>query len=202
MWGGRFASVVVLVALIASCDGTHTKTGGKKATTVGTSAPACLVHSPTTSTTADLGYTSFTFSDTGGTPVPTTVVKPHCLPVGPVVHALQLAEAINASSLGCETASLDSSVIKTPPTSASPKEQVSCDIGDDSITISLWADHNGLARAIPYVRQGHCYVETHNPSNQGRTYVEGDNWIVYPQYTATAHRLGTALRATEQTIHC
>jgi hypothetical protein len=195
----NFVTLVVLAAVAASCS---SGSGSDKAKNVAAIKPACVVHSQASTTTTIPGHTPFTVGVINGTPVPTTVVQPRCLPDGHVSHALQVAEAIKASGLGCDTASLDSSVVKTPPSPANPTEEVSCDIGDDSISISLWTDHDGLARAIPYLRQGQCYVEAHNPTDQGQTYVEGDNWIAYPQYTTTADRLRTALGGTEQTNHC
>jgi hypothetical protein len=135
----------------------------------------------------------------GGTPVPTTVVLAKPLASGPVAHALEIAGAIKAAGLGCNTAALETGPWSN--THADPaKEQASCDIGDDIVSISLFADHDALTRGFSLMRQGACFVNATHPGNL--TYVEGNNWVVFPQKTATAHVLGEALHATLQTIHC
>jgi hypothetical protein len=135
----------------------------------------------------------------GGAPVPTTVVQPRPLPAGGVTHAIQIAEAMRAAGIGCETAEVEPGPPATTP--VDPKEEVSCDVGDDTVAIRMFADHAALVAATgTTLRQGICFVAKNQATNL--TYAEGDNWIVFPQQKATAARISAALHAALETVRC
>jgi hypothetical protein len=131
--------------------------------------------------------------------VPTTVVLPKPLHPGEVAHALEIAQAIKAGGLGCSEASietgLDSGSAGNPQT-----EQVSCDIDGDTVEISRYVDHSGLLAAKPAVHTATCYVATRQRSN--RTYVQGENWIAFPEQADTARRIARAIGGSLVTEHC
>src|SRR4051794_11385705 len=130
--------------------------------------------------------------------VPTTVVVAKPLPSGTVASALDVAAAIKAAGIGCEEASLDSAGMPDDPNNPT-KEQASCEIGDDSIAFSLFADGDSLEKASPMVHAISCTAAAHQATNL--TYVEGSNWIVYPEHKATAERVAQAI-GTLRTITC
>jgi hypothetical protein len=133
-----------------------------------------------------------------GITVPTTVVEGRPLPEGPIGHAIAIAEAINASGLGCATADLE-----TGPSNGTPGnpaiEQVSCTVGDDTIAVSLFADHAALLSASSFISQASCF----GASQKAKVpYVRGTNWIVFPERAATARRIAGAIGADASTIVC
>lgn len=146
----------------------------------------------------------------GAATVPTTVVAAHCLPSGHVGHAIQVAEAIKASGLGCDTADLISESARklgVPDTPGLPKSDVvDCAIGDEDVTITLYADHTALMSAGPYLREAECYMRSHQSPNTvyppNTTYVAGDNWIVFPMKKATAEAVATSIGGALRTNEC
>ncbi len=190
MRGARFVGVVALATVVASCG-----SGSGKANTVGV-VTQCSVARQAPSTTV-VASTSFTFTVTGGSAVPTAAVQPHCLPNGHVAHALQVAEAIRASGVGCDTASLDKPKATPEIPGGQLLEQVSCDVGDESVAITL-----SLSPTIDLslMRTGACFVNKARPGNL--TYVKGTNWIAAPERAATAHLIGDRLHASVETFHC
>lgn len=189
---------VVAAILLA---GTACGSSGSKSSSASAVASSCVVASTTTSSTLP-GSALPVLS--GAATVPTTVVKARCLPTGDVGHAIQVAEAIKASGLGCDTAdlvSVSARKLGVPDTPGLPKSDVvDCEIGDDDITITLYADHATLLSALPMVRQGVCFVNATQPGNL--TYAQGNNWIVFPERAATAVRLAPSLHSSVQTVHC
>jgi hypothetical protein len=184
---GSFAGVATcaFVAVLSACGGSGSK-----------------VAAPSKSTTiVDLGSRStvpFTIVG-GGTPVPTTIVQPHELPAGPIAHAIEVAAAIKAAGLGCDTASIETTPLKNTPGNTT-KEQVSCLIADDNVAISLYADHNALVNGLPMLRQASCFIAAKQATNQ--TYVQGNNWIVFPEQAETVGRMAEPIHGTLRTIHC
>jgi len=132
--------------------------------------------------------------------VPTTVVRPRPLPAGRVRHALAVAEAINAAGLGCRQAAIEPRLPLAGRSSTDPLEKVDCNVGDDSIAISLFESRAALVASLAVLRRGACFVARSQPTNL--TYVTHDDWIVYPQHRATARALGERLGATVTTIRC
>jgi hypothetical protein len=109
---------------------------------------------------------------------------------GSIDDAITVAEGLRANDLGCEVASVDEAT-----------EQVSCLIGDDLVSISRFADHAALVASEPMIRGAACFLAA-DKENVNLTYVEGDNWIVYPQQEATAHAIARALEARLRVIDC
>jgi len=134
--------------------------------------------------------------------VPTTIVQARALASGPVAHATDIAAGIAAAGLGCKNASLDSEVPNAQnDTVGNPaKESVSCDIGEDITTITLYDDHAKLESSMSFIRQSTCYTHKQQPTNL--SYAAGDNWIVFPQEKATAQRVASALRASLESVTC
>jgi hypothetical protein len=117
-------------------------------------------------------------------------------------HVLDVAAQIEASGIGCSDATDDTGPQHgTPGNPAS--EQASCTIGDDLIVISLFLDRDALEAAKPMLHEGSCFV-AENPEQQeaNLAYVEGENWIVYPQAETTARQVADAIHGTLRTIDC
>ncbi len=130
---------------------------------------------------------------------PSTVLVPTPLPSGQVAHAVEIAQAIKAGGLGCGEASIESGLDNA--SGGNPRtEQVSCDIGDDTVEISRFGDQADLLAAKPAVHAATCYGATRQHSNA--TYVQGENWIVFPEQAATARRIARAIGGTLVTEHC
>jgi hypothetical protein len=128
-------------------------------------------------------------------------VQPRCLPAGHVSHAIQIAEAIKATGLGCDTADLTWAAIPRIYRSGVPtSDQVDCQIGNDLVTIFLFPDHAALLTAQPEVRHGVCLVNATHPENF--SYVQGENWVLSPESKASADRMAQALHASVQTLDC
>jgi hypothetical protein len=169
---------------------------------VGACAAALLTAGCATSSKADSG--------TQRNPVPplppgiaitvlSTLLIPKPLPSGELVHAVEIAQAIKADGLGCDEASIETGL--DDATAGHPAtEQLSCDVGDDTVEIGRFGDHAALLAAKPAVHASTCYVVTRQQSNA--TYVEGENWIVFPEQTATARRIAHAIGGALVTEHC
>jgi hypothetical protein len=126
-------------------------------------------------------------------------VEPRPLPSGTIAHAIDVAEGIRATGLGCTNADLEIGPFNGTP--GSPyKEQASCNIGDDIVTITLFVDHASLVSGASFIRQEVCFSAAHQKTNL--TYVNGDNWIVFPERAATARELAFFLPAELVTLHC
>ncbi len=113
----------------------------------------------------------------------------------PTPHALDIAAKIKAAGLGCADATND------PGPHPDSLEASSCTIGDDDLAITLWADHAALLRAVPLGGQGICFVAKSNPG-ENLTYVEGVNWIAFPQQAANARKIAAATSGVLRTIDC
>jgi len=190
VWGGGASgasgasgvAVCGLALLLAACSGSNRPAADARAssTSVG--------RTPTTRSSEE---------EEGRLPKLEVEAKP--LAPGPVAHVVDIAGAIKATGLGCDTAAVSTGPRNNTPVQPA-KEQGSCDIGDDGVAITLFADQDMLARGVSLLRQGACFVNATHPGNL--TYVEGDNWIAFPQRTENARRIGEALHATLRTIRC
>jgi hypothetical protein len=193
---------------VASCGssddaGTTNGTASITSTTTGTTfaseeAEACyeiLAQGGTVDECQELPGISFE----GGVPVPTTIVEPKPLESGAVARALDVAAAIKAAGIGCDEASIDT--VPQRGTRANPvTDQTSCSIRDDTVTVSLFPDAAAMRAADEYLRTGACYVAEQQDGNL--TYVEGEHWIVFPEYATTASRLADVLPVEIRTIEC
>ncbi len=138
-----YAGVVVLAVLAASCGSSNPRANSVNAVT------PCVIAPQTTTTGASLP-SSLTIIV--GTPVPTSVLQPHCLPDGHVAHALQIAEAIKASGIGCDTASLDEPTDKPEVPGGQLIESVSCDVRGESVTCGDPAARSGTRLPVVGLR--------------------------------------------------
>jgi hypothetical protein len=173
-------TVVVLAFVVASC-GSSSKASKVGAVTSGT------VASPS-SPTMGVG---------GGTPVPTTVVQPHRLPTGHIAHALQVAEAIRASGVGCATASLERPHATPEVPGGQLLEQVSCEVRDDTVAVTL---SPAPTIDLSLAHMGACFVNKSHPGNL--SYVKGTNWIAAPEQTTTARLIASRLHLAVETFRC
>jgi hypothetical protein len=191
MRNGRLVGIVVLAAVAASCG-----SSGHSEKNAGTTT-ACVIAS-TTTTTTDVGV-RFPPGVTviGGNPVPTTVVAPRCLPAGHITDALQVAAAIRAAGLGCETVDLDHPKPVPEIPGRQLIEQVSCDVGDETVTITLTPEP---ILDLTLMRAGVCFVNKTHPGNL--TYVDGTNWNAFPETAATALLLADRLHEPTRSVHC
>ena len=106
-----------------------------------------------------------------------------------------MAEGITATGAGCDIATME--IGPQNETLGNPtKEQVSCSVGGDEVTVNLFDDHAKLQSSMSFIRAGECFVRGN------MTFVVGDNWIVYPERAATAKRLADLLDLPTHTIHC
>jgi hypothetical protein len=132
------------------------------------------------------------------TPFSSSAANNGPLSSGRVAHAITISNAIAATGIGCSDASLETNLLYSGTNPI--KEQSSCTIGDDTVAISLFADHDALVGGHAELRQGSCYVAARQTTNL--TYVEGDNWIVFPEQEETARRIAASIQGTLRTIHC
>jgi hypothetical protein len=141
--------------------------------------------------------TSLPVKVVGGTLVPTTVVQPRGLPSGHVADVLQVAEAIRASGVGCDTASLDKPTATPEVPGGQLIEKVSCDVRDDTVAVTL-----SLAPTIDLslLRMGACFVNKTHPGNL--SYVKGTNWIAASEQATTAHLIAGRLHLPVETFRC
>jgi hypothetical protein len=198
----RKAMFVTLVAVAAAAASCSSGSGSDRAKNVAAITQPCVIHPQATTTTTTPDHTPFTQGVIGGTPVPTTVVQPHCLPAGRVNHALQVAEAIKASGVGCDTASLDWGKPRAAIPGGQLLESISCYVGDDSVAISL-----ALAPTIDLssLRKGTCFVLKAHPANLTYTYVKGANWVAFPEMPErlpTARLIADGLHLPVATLRC
>ncbi len=175
----------VFVTLLAACDGSGSKAGTRSTNTT-------IVESVSRSTVPITIVT-------GGTQVPSTVVQAQPLAAGQIAHAIEVAAGIKAAGMGCDTASIETTPLNNTPGNPS-KEQVTCLIGDDNVVISLYANHDALVDGLPILRQGSCFIAAKQATNL--TYVEGDNWIAFPERAETVRGMAEFLHGTLRTIHC
>lgn len=143
----------------------------------------------------------------GAKDAPTTLVAnaaKHGL--GAVAHAMVVAEAIKASHIGCDDPT--QAPVPRAGTAANPVTEIAtCDIGDDSVVITLFRDHRSMVTlGLPYMHQATCYVHGHQSPNTSYppnlTYVEGENWIFFPEKQSTAEKVATAVGGSLRTVSC
>ncbi|MDQ1448048.1 MAG: hypothetical protein QOC79_1019 [Actinomycetota bacterium] len=172
---------MALAAAVPSCS-----SGSSKASRVSSS----------TSSTIGVVSTPLSIKLVGGTPVPTTAVQPHGLPSRHVADVLQVAEAIRAGGVGCDTASLDKPKATPEVPGGQLIEKASCGIGDDTVAVTL-----ALAPTIDLslARMGACFVNKTHPGNL--SYVKGINWIAATEQ-ATAQLIAGRLHLLVETLRC
>jgi len=183
-----YAGVAVLAVLVVSCGSSNTKANS-------ISAVAPCVIAPQTTSTVDSHPPSVTII--GGTRVHTTVLQPHCLPEGHVAHALQVAEAIKASGIGCNSASLDAPTAKPEVPGGQLIESVSCDVRDESVSISLTP---APTIDLSLMQTGACFVNKTRPG--GLSYAKGVNWIAAAETDATTKLIADRIHMPVEHFHC
>ena len=137
---------------------------------------------------------------TGGFPVPTTEVVAKPLQRGDIKHAIEVAEAIKASGLGCDIASFDWQGIPAAKRPPDFPDEVSCDVAGNTITIARYKDHHALMAKTSLFHQEVCVSSPHDAVH----YVAGSNWTVFPAQpdTRTERRLVAVLPGASQTLKC
>jgi len=135
-------------------------------------------------------------------PVPTTEVVAKPLQGGDIKHAVEVAQAIKASGLGCDVASLDWQGIPAAKRPPDLPEQVSCDVaGGNMVTVLRFKDHDALLGEASYFHQAVCASSPHDAVH----YVAGSNWAVFPgqpDTNNTERRLASGLPGASQTLKC
>jgi len=126
--------------------------------------------------------------------------------LGAVAHAMVVAQAIKTSHIGCDDPTQEP--VPRAGTAVNPvTEHVTCDIDDDSVVITLFRDHQSMVSlGLPYVHQATCYMQGHQSPNTfsppNLTYVEGENWIVFPENESTAEKVATVVGGSLRTDTC
>jgi hypothetical protein len=116
-------------------------------------------------------------------------------PQGTAAHVVDIAARILAAGVGCTDAADD------PAPHPEAKETASCTIGGDEVAITLFADHNTLIGNLPLLRQGECFVAKTKP-DENLSYVQGPNWIVFPQVLADTNKVADATGGSVVKIAC
>jgi hypothetical protein len=152
------------------------------------------------STSGDAAPTTPAFGS-GLIQVPGTDVTAKALPRGDIEQAIEVAQAIKASGLGCDRASLDWQGI--PPEQRPPDlpDQVSCDVGGNTLAITRFEDHDLWSDNPAALKNEVC---ASSPPAVVR-YVAGTNWVVFPgtpDSGDTARRLAEVLPGELRTIRC
>ncbi len=121
------------------------------------------------------------------------------LPTGPIAEVRAIADGIEAAGIGCDYPSFEAGPWNNTPGNPTV-QQLSCNVGDDTVAISLFADHTALIQSREFVRQASCFVAHRQASNL--TYIEGNNWIVFPEREATADRIVVAIGGALRKLDC